>query len=53
MGLMHSKVEKGDASIDVINYSNATQALENKLNVLVSLNTTIEGDSDERITLNI
>jgi len=27
--------------------------LENKLSVLKSLNTTVEGDSDDRITFNI
>ena len=31
----------------------ATQMLENKLSVLQALNTTVEGDSDERMTLNI
>jgi len=53
MGLMATKVEKNDASIDIIEYSMATQMLENKLSVLKALNTTVEGDSDERMTLNI
>jgi len=53
MGLMSTKVEKNDASIDIIEYSMATQMLENKLSVLKALNTTVEGDSDERMTLNI
>jgi len=53
MGLMQSKVEKGDASIDIIEYSMATQMLENKLSVLQALNTTVEGDNDERMTLNV
>jgi len=53
MGLMQSKVEKGDASIDIIEYSMATQMLENKLSVLQALNTTVDGDSDERMTLNV
>jgi len=53
MSLMQSKVEKGDASIDIIEYSMATQLLENKLTVLQALNTTVEGDSDERMTLNV
>lgn len=53
MGLMQTKVEKNDASIDIIEYSMATQMLENKLSVLKALNTTVEGDSDERMTLNI
>lgn len=53
MSIMQSKVERGDASIDIIEYSMATQMLENKLSVLQALNTTAEGDSDERMTLNI
>jgi len=53
MGLMAQKVDKNDASIDIIEYSMATQMLENKLSVLKALNTTVEGDSDERMTLNI
>lgn len=53
MGLMQSKVNLGDASIDVIEWSNATQSLENRLSVLTALNTTIDGDSEERMTLNI
>ena len=50
---MAQKVDKNDASIDIIEYSMATQMLENKLSVLKALNTTVEGDSDERMTLNI
>jgi hypothetical protein len=53
MGLMSSKLNKGDANIDVIEYSMATSALENKLSVLKALNTTVEGDNDEKMTLNI
>ena len=53
IGLMASKLEKGDANIDIIEYSMATSILENKLSVLKALNTTVEGDSDEKITLNI
>lgn len=53
MGLMQSKVESNDARVDVIQWSLACQALETRLNVLTALNTTIDGDSDERMTLNI
>ena len=53
IGLMASKLEKGDANIDIIEYSMATSMLENKLSVLKALNTTVEGDSDEKMTLNI
>ena len=52
-GLMKNKLEKSDANIDVIEYSMATSMLENKLSVLKSLNTTVEGDSEEKMTLNI
>jgi len=31
----------------------ATQMLENKLRVLKALNTTVEGDNDEKLTFNI
>ena len=53
IGLMASKLEKGDANIDIIEYSMATSMLENKLSVLKALNTTVDGDSDEKMTLNI
>lgn len=53
MGVMASKLGQGDANIDIIEYSMATQMLENKLNVLKALNTTVEGDSDEKLTFNI
>lgn len=50
---MHKKLEESDANIDIIEYSLATQMLENKLSVLTALNTTVEGDSDEKITFNV
>ena len=53
MSLMANRLSKGDAGIDIIEYSMATQMLENKLSVLKALNTTVEGDSDERLTFNI
>jgi|TARA_B110000977_G_C10808315_1_gene389234 hypothetical protein len=53
MRLMSQKLESADANIDIIEYSMATQMLENKLQVLKSLNTTVEGDNDERLTFNI
>lgn len=53
MNIMSAKLGKGDASIDIIEYSMATSMLENKLNVLKSLNTTVEGDNDDRLTFNI
>lgn len=53
MTLMKNKLASGDANIDIIEYSMATTMLENKLSVLKALNTTVEGDNDERMTLNI
>ena len=52
-GLMKTKLETADANIDVIEYSMATQALETKLSILKSLNTTVEGDDDKKMTLNV
>jgi len=53
MGLMANKLATGDANIDIIEYSMATSMLENKLSVLKALNTTVEGDSDDRMTFNV
>jgi hypothetical protein len=53
MDLMAKKLGDGDANIDIIEYSMATQMLENKLSVLKALNTTVEGDSDEKLTFNV
>jgi len=52
-GLMQKKIQESDASIDVIEYSMAAQQLEHKLSVLKSLNTTVEGDDDKTMTLNV
>ena len=46
MSLMANRLGKGDAGIDIIEYSMAAQMLENKLSVLKALNTTVEGDSE-------
>ena len=53
MQLMSKKLEQGEANIDIIEYSMATQMLENKLQVLKALNTTVDGDSDEKLTFNV
>jgi hypothetical protein len=53
IGLMSTKLGSGDADIDIIEYSMATSMLENKLSVLKALNTTVEGDNDDKMTLNI
>jgi len=53
MSLMATKLGAGDANVDIIEYSMATQMLENKLNVLKALNTTVEGDDDKKLTFNV
>ena len=53
MDLMAKKLGDGDANIDIIEYSMATQMLENKLSVLKALNTNVEGDTDEKLTFNV
>ena len=53
MGVMANKLGQGDATVDIIEYSMATQMLENKLSVLKALNTTVEGDSEELLTFNV
>ena len=53
MRLMHQKLEAGDSQIDVIEYSMACQMLENKLQVLKALNTTVDGDSADKLTFNV
>jgi hypothetical protein len=54
MKLMKDKVAKGDADVDIVEYSLATKMLENKLQVLQSLNIKVENEGDEnKITLNV
>lgn len=53
MAKMVEKINEGDANIDIIEYTTATQNLESKLKVLTALNTTVEGDTDEQLTFNI
>ena len=38
MRLMRDKVQKGDADVDIVEYSLATKVLENKLQILQALN---------------
>lgn len=53
MGLMASKLGSSEANVDIIEYSMATQMLENKLNVLKALNTTVDGDNEKKLTFNV
>jgi len=49
---MKDKVEKGDADVDIVEYSLATKMLESKVSVLKALNVQVN-EGDQKITLNI
>lgn len=53
MRLMKDKVTKGDADVDIVEYSLATKVLENKLQVLQALNIHVGDDDSNKITLNV
>jgi len=54
MRLMKDKVTRGDADVDIVEYSLATKMLENKLQVLQALNINVESSDDpNKITLNV
>ncbi len=53
MRLMRDKVQKGDADVDIVEYSLATKVLENKLQVLQALNIQVGEDGSDKITLNV
>lgn len=54
MRLMKDKVTKGDADVDIVEYSIATKMLENKVQLLQALNINVENEEDKnKITLNI
>jgi len=50
--LLQDKLEKGEADIDIVEYSLATKMLESKLSVLNSLNMEVD-DANNTITLNV
>lgn len=51
---MKDKVAKGDADVDIVEYSLATKMLETKLQVLQALNINVESSEDQnKITLNV
>jgi hypothetical protein len=50
--VLQDKLEKGDADVDIVEYSLATKILEAKLSVLNSLNIDV-GEGKEDITLNV
>ena len=51
--LLNNKLTEGAADIDIIEYSIATKMLEQKLAVLTSLNVSVDGDGDEKVSFNI
>lgn len=51
--LLNNKLTEGAADIDIIEYSLATKMLEQKLAVLTSLNVSVDGDGDEKVSFNI
>lgn len=54
MRLMRDKVHKGDADVDIVEYSIATKMLESKVQLLQALNVNVENEEDKnKITLNI
>eukprot|EP00347_Sterkiella_histriomuscorum_P010965 403374259 len=54
MRLMKDKVARGDADVDIVEYSLATKTLETKLQVLQALNINVESSEDQnKITLNV
>ena len=51
--VMNDKVEKGDADVDLVEYSLATKMLENKLHVLHALNINADNEDHTKLTLNV
>jgi hypothetical protein len=53
MRLMKDKIQKGDADVDIVEYSLATKMLETKLQILQALNIKVENEDPNKITLNV
>ena len=51
--LMNGKLESGAADIDVIDYSLAAKMLEYKLQILNSLNVSVEDDGEDKVSFNL
>ena len=51
--LLNGKLQEGATDIDIVDYSTAATILENKLAILNSLNISVEGDGDERVSFNL
>jgi len=52
MKMMKERLEQGSAEVDIVEYSLATKMLENKLELLKSLNFKA-GDDEQKLTINI
>lgn len=53
LALLNNKLQEGNADIDPIEFSIATKMLEQKLAVLTSLNVCVDGEGDEKVSINI
>lgn len=51
--LLNNKVQEGSPDVDIMDYAIATKMLENKLAVLSSLNISVEGDGEDKVSFNI
>ena len=51
--LLDQKIKEGAADIDVMEYAIASKMLENKLAILTSLNISVEGDGDDKVSFNL
>lgn len=53
MRLLQIKLEKGDADVDIVEYSLATKMLESKMQVLYALNVQVDANTPEFLYLNV
>jgi hypothetical protein len=51
--LMNQKLEEGAADIDIIDYSFASKMMEYKLQILNSLNMSVEDDGEDKVSFNL
>ena len=51
--LLDQKIKEGAADIDVMEYAIASKMLENKLAILSSLNISVDGDGDDKVSFNL
>lgn len=51
--LLNNKIQEGAADVDVMEYAIATKMLENKLAILSSLNISVDGDGEDKVSFNL